>query len=160
MYDCRDFIETILIKEDFDDPKERARRAAQKRKEKEEAAKKAMAASKLVSFHFIYGLNLFKVSATWSYLLQSNKFTEEDIKILVKQFKMDFPTGKVNNKGYLYVYVEINCKLCNEPPHVQVEQRALTELIFVATVATSGHGIFFCCSNAFRKWGIYELPDE
>ena len=50
MYDCRDFIETILIKEDFDDPKERARRAAQKRKEKEEAAKKAMAASKLVSF--------------------------------------------------------------------------------------------------------------
>ena len=52
MYDCRDFIETILIKEDFDDPKERARRAAQKRKEKEEAAKKAMAASKLVSFFF------------------------------------------------------------------------------------------------------------
>ena len=52
MYDVRDFIETILIKEDFDDPKERARRAAQKRKEKEEAAKKAMAASKVVHvFH-------------------------------------------------------------------------------------------------------------
>ena len=48
----RDFIETILIKEDFDDPKERARRAAQKRREKEEAAKKLMAASKLVSFNF------------------------------------------------------------------------------------------------------------
>ena len=30
--------------------------------------------------------------------MQSNKFTEEDIKILVKQFKMDFPTGKVNNE--------------------------------------------------------------
>ena len=59
MYDCRDFIETILIKEDFDDPKERARRAAQKRKEKEEAAKKAMAASKLVSFHF------FQICATF-----------------------------------------------------------------------------------------------
>ena len=55
IFNVRDFIETILIKEDFDDPKERARRAAQKRKEKEEAAKKAMAASKLVSFHFIYG---------------------------------------------------------------------------------------------------------
>ena len=50
IFNVRDFIETILIKEDFDDPKERARRAAQKRKEKEEAAKKAMAASKLVSF--------------------------------------------------------------------------------------------------------------
>ena len=96
MYDCRDFIETILIKEDFDDPKERARRAAQKRKEKEEAAKKAMAASKLVSFHFIS--NLCNISVTWSYWLQSNKFTEEDIKILVKQFKMDFPTGKVNKR--------------------------------------------------------------
>ena len=54
----RDFIETILIKEDFDDPKERARRAAQKRREKEEAAKKLMAASKLVSFNFIL-INLF-----------------------------------------------------------------------------------------------------
>ena len=97
MYDCRDFIETILIKEDFDDPKERARRAAQKRKEKEEAAKKAMAASKLVSFHFIRG-SKWNDSVTWSYWLQSNKFTEEDIKILVKQFKMDFPTGKVNKK--------------------------------------------------------------
>ena len=38
---CRDFIETILIKEDFDDPKERARRAAAKRKQKEEEAAKA-----------------------------------------------------------------------------------------------------------------------
>ena len=37
----RDFIETILIKEDFDDPKERARRAAAKRKQKEEEAAKA-----------------------------------------------------------------------------------------------------------------------
>ena len=98
MYDCRDFIETILIKEDFDDPKERARRAAQKRKEKEEAAKKAMAASKLVSFHCIRCSNLLNVSVSWSYWLQSNKFTEEDIKILVKQFKMDFPTGKVNKR--------------------------------------------------------------
>jgi len=76
----KDFIETILIKEDFDDPKERARRAAQKRREKEEAAKKLMAASKL-----------------------SNKFTEEDIKILVKQFKMDFPTGKVTKEKSLAI---------------------------------------------------------
>ena len=64
IFNVRDFIETILIKEDFDDPKERARRAAQKRKEKEEAAKKAMAASKLVSLYFIYVSNLCNISVT------------------------------------------------------------------------------------------------
>ena len=35
--------------------------------------------------------------------LQSNKFTEEDIKILVKQFKMDFPTGKVTKEKSLAI---------------------------------------------------------
>ena len=34
---------------------------------------------------------------------QSNKFTEEDIKILVKQFKMDFPTGKVTKEKSLAI---------------------------------------------------------
>ena len=37
---CRNFIETISIKEDFDDPKERARRAAARKKQKEEEAAK------------------------------------------------------------------------------------------------------------------------
>ena len=37
----RDFMQTIEIKEDLDDPKERARRAAEKRKQKEAEAAKA-----------------------------------------------------------------------------------------------------------------------
>jgi Ca2+-binding EF-hand superfamily protein len=35
--------------------------------------------------------------------LQSNKFTEEDIKVLVKQFKMDFPAGKVKKPQSLTI---------------------------------------------------------
>ena len=38
MYFCRDFMLTIEIKEDPDDPKERARRAAAKRRQKEAEA--------------------------------------------------------------------------------------------------------------------------
>merc|ERR1711915_1038339 len=53
-------------------PKERARRAAAKRKQKEEEAAKAKQTR------------------------PTNCFTEDDIKLLVKQFKMDFPAGKIS----------------------------------------------------------------
>ena len=45
--DCRDFMLTIEIKEDPDDPKERARRAAAKRKQKEAEAAMANNKSKI-----------------------------------------------------------------------------------------------------------------
>ena len=33
------------------------------------------------------------------FLWQTTSFSEEDIKMLVKQFRMDFPTGNVNKQG-------------------------------------------------------------
>ena len=66
----RKFVESIVIREDLDDPKERARRALEKkRKQKEEEEAKLRAQNKQQSFN------------------------EDDIKLLVKQFKMDFPSG-------------------------------------------------------------------
>lgn len=66
----RKFVESIVIREDLDDPKERARRALEKkRKQKEEEEAKLRAANK------------------------RQEINEEDIKLLVKQFKMDFPSG-------------------------------------------------------------------
>lgn len=70
----RKFVESIVIREDLDDPKERARRALEKkRKQKEEEEAKLRAANK------------------------RQEINEEDIKLLVKQFKMDFPSGFSNN---------------------------------------------------------------
>ena len=58
----RHFVESIVIKEDFDDPKERARRALEKkRKQKEEELAKQ------------------------KQLMSMTTFNEEDIKLLVKQ---------------------------------------------------------------------------
>ena len=58
----RHFVESIVIKEDFDDPKERARRALEKkRKQKEEELAKQ------------------------KQLMSMTAFNEEDIKLLVKQ---------------------------------------------------------------------------
>ena len=55
----------------MDDPKERARRALEKkRKQKEEEEAKLKQQNKIESFN------------------------EDEIKMLVKQFKMDFPSGK------------------------------------------------------------------
>ena len=59
---ARHFVESIVIKEDFDDPKERARRALEKkRKQKEEELAKQ------------------------KQLMSMTTFNEEDIKLLVKQ---------------------------------------------------------------------------
>ena len=81
---------TIEIKEDPDDPKERARRAAAKRKQKEEEAAKAKQTRPVCS---CLSLPMMIVHFNFS---QTNCFTEEDIKLLVKQFKMDFPAGKIS----------------------------------------------------------------
>ena len=69
-----------------------------------------MAASKLVKPSFLLVLFLSRHHLYLKYLplsnfykTQSNKFTEEDIKILVKQFKMDFPTGKVTKEKSLAI---------------------------------------------------------
>jgi len=73
----KDFMTTIEIKEDLDDPKERARRAKAKRKQKE--AEEAAAKQRT-----------------------TNKFTDEDIRGVVKSFKMNFPQGfhiKVSETG-------------------------------------------------------------
>merc|ERR1712241_1203759 len=67
---------TIEIKEDPDDPKERARRAAAKRKQKEAEA-----------------------NANNKSKIPTNNFTEDDIKNLVKTFKMEFPHGNINKRG-------------------------------------------------------------
>ena len=58
----RHFVESIVIKEDFDDPKERARRALEKKRKlkEEELAKQKQ-------------------------LMSMTTFNEEDIKLLVKQ---------------------------------------------------------------------------
>ena len=61
----RHFVESIVIKEDFDDPKERARRALEKkRKQKEEELAKQ------------------------KQLMSMTTFNEEDIKLLVKQVQV------------------------------------------------------------------------
>ena len=68
----RSFVESIVIKDDLD-PKERARRALEKkRKQKEEEEARLKQQSKMTNFD------------------------EEEIKMLVKQFKMEFPNGNVN----------------------------------------------------------------
>ena len=63
----------------------------------------------LILFHQCVWLNsiflkmIFSSKACLYNSSQSNKFTEEDIKILVKQFKMDFPTGKVTQEKSLAI---------------------------------------------------------
>lgn len=85
-------MQTIEIKEDFDDPKLRARRAAAKRKQKEAEANangKTKIPVRFFCLPIIYFYRAF----------QTNSFTEEDIKNLVKTFKMDFPHGNINRRG-------------------------------------------------------------
>ena len=86
---------TIEIKEDLDDPKERARRAAAKRKQKEAEANASNKTKIPVSVKYKGDgfINILNV--------QTNNFTEEDIKMLVKTFKMEFPHGNINKRGTL-----------------------------------------------------------
>ena len=117
---------TIEIKEDLDDPKERKRlslihahnssspnnrRAAAKRKQKE--AEAAAATKRTVkSLIFLYFLctwiwrniceniyfNVGDLTTRYNQF-QTNQFTEEDIRGLVKTFKMDFPAGNINKRA-------------------------------------------------------------
>ena len=88
-------MQTIEIKEDLDDPKERARRAAAKRKQKEAEANMNSKNKMPVKMK----INNNDTNSQMEHFFQSNKFTEEDIKTLVKTFKMDFPHGNINKRG-------------------------------------------------------------
>merc|ERR1711879_465482 len=122
---------TIEIKEDLDDPKERARRAKAKRKQKE--AEEAAAKQRT-----------------------TNKFTDEDIRGVVKSFKMNFPQGNMNKKATvelirrIFPRFDADCVMKNifEIFDSQNTGRVTSnEILWVFSMAMNGSGsIAFNCN--------------
>ena len=48
---------------------------------------------------FLYDISAGATSFYYDDQFQTNNFTEEDIKNLVKTFKMEFPHGNINKRG-------------------------------------------------------------